>query len=50
MNNIYIDVTVYKDKVGEQNDGEKYDHDSDNAPEYGCGNMTFESKEPTQLV
>jgi hypothetical protein len=30
--------------------GDKYDHDKENAPEYGCGNMQFESIPPTQNI
>lgn len=29
---------------------DKYDHDEDNAPEYGCGDMRCDPKEPTQDV
>ena len=30
--------------------GEKYDHDPDHAPEYGCGYMEFEAKDSTPEV
>lgn len=29
---------------------EKYDHDEENAPDYGCGDMRCDQKEPTQKV
>ena len=28
----------------------KYDHDRDNAPDYGCGDMRCDEKEPTPEV
>ena len=30
--------------------GYKYDRDSDNAEDYGCGDMVFEPKEATQEI
>ncbi len=30
--------------------GEKYDHDEDNAPDYGCGDMRFTRIPPTEAV
>jgi hypothetical protein len=30
--------------------GEKYDHDSENAEDYGCGDMRFDSKAATEEV
>jgi hypothetical protein len=30
--------------------GEKYDHDSENAEDYACGNMQFDSKPATQEI
>lgn len=30
--------------------GQNYDEDSENAPDYGCGNMTFHPYEPKQEI
>ena len=30
--------------------GNKYDHDSENAPDYCCGNMLFETKKSTEEI
>lgn len=46
-------LSVFKinDILADSDDfGEKYDHNPEYAPVYGCGNMMFESKEPTQEV
>lgn len=29
---------------------DKYDHDIENAPDYGCGNMTCDIKKPIDIV
>ena len=29
---------------------DKYDHDEENAPDYGCGNMCCDAKDPTPEV
>lgn len=50
---LYCGLSVFKinDIFADSDDfGEKYDHNPEYAPEYGCGNMMFESKEPTQEV
>ena len=30
--------------------GDKYDHDTENAEDYACGDMRFDSKPPTKEV
>lgn len=30
--------------------GEKYDHDEDEADEYGCGDMRFDARPPTKEI
>ena len=38
-------------KKADYNDfGEKYDHDSENADDYGCGDMRFDRKESTKKI
>lgn len=39
------DIRAYKDDFGEQ-----YDRDEENAEEYGCGDMHFTPKLPTQEI
>ena len=37
-------------EADERDFGQKYDHDPENAEDYGCGDMKFDRQEPTQDV
>lgn len=46
-----LQVFIINGKEANQNDfGEAYDHDEENAESYGCGNTYFEPKSPTKEV
>lgn len=42
--------TINGIKASSQDFGEQYDHDQDNAEDYGCGDMQFEKKPATPEV
>ena len=46
----YVHGSINKVELEYNDFGEKYDHNPEEAPEYGCGNMKFDSRASTPEV